>query len=53
MKLNYYNDTDSLFIDLSEKKSVDTTEIALGVNLQPPSYDLFQKIGLTIVFCIS
>ncbi len=42
MKLNYYIDTNSLFIDLSEKESVETIEIALGVNLQPPPYDLFQ-----------
>ncbi len=33
MKLNYYNDTDSLYIDLSEKESVETIEIALGINL--------------------
>lgn len=31
MKLNYYRDTDSLYIDLSEKKSVDTVEISEGV----------------------
>lgn len=33
MKLNYYTDTDSLYIDLSEKESVETIEIALGINL--------------------
>jgi uncharacterized protein YuzE len=33
MKLNYYTDTDSLYIDLSEKTSVETIEIALGINL--------------------
>jgi len=33
MKLNYYADTDSLYIDLSEKKSVETIEIVLGINL--------------------
>ena len=31
MKLNYYPETDSLYIDLSEKKSVDSKEIADGV----------------------
>jgi len=31
MKLNYYRDTDSLYIDLSEKKSVDSIEISEGV----------------------
>ena len=33
MKLNYYADTDSLYIDLTEKKSVETIEIAPGINL--------------------
>lgn len=31
MKLNYYPETDSLYIDLSEKKSVDSKEVAIGV----------------------
>jgi uncharacterized protein YuzE len=31
MKLNYYPDTDSLYIDLSEKKSVESEEISEGV----------------------
>jgi len=31
MKLNYYPETDSLYIDLSEKESVDSKEIANGV----------------------
>ncbi len=31
MKLNYYPKTDSLYIDLSEKKSVDSKEISNGV----------------------
>lgn len=31
MKLNYYPETDSLYIDLSEKKSVNSKEIADGV----------------------
>ena len=33
MKLNYYPDTDSLYIDLSEKPSVDSREISEGVVL--------------------
>ena len=33
MKFYYYKDTDSLYIDLSEKKSADSKEIAPGVVL--------------------
>ena len=33
MKLNYYPDTDSLYIDLSSKVSVDSVEISEGVVL--------------------
>ena len=33
MKLNYYSETDSLYIDLSSKTSVETREISPGVNL--------------------
>jgi uncharacterized protein YuzE len=33
MKLNYYPETDSLYIDLSEKTSVESREISEGVNL--------------------
>jgi uncharacterized protein YuzE len=33
VKLNYYPDTDSLYIDLSEKPSVDSKEISDGVVL--------------------
>lgn len=31
MKLNYYADTDSLYIDLSEQPSVESREISEGV----------------------
>jgi len=31
MKLNYYAETDSLYIDLSEQPSVDSKEIADGL----------------------
>lgn len=31
MKLNYYPETDSLYINLSEKKSVDSKEVVRGV----------------------
>lgn len=33
MKLNYYPDTDSLYIDLSERPSAESREIAEGVVL--------------------
>lgn len=33
MKLNYYPETDSLYIDLSEKTSVESREISVGVVL--------------------
>jgi uncharacterized protein YuzE len=33
MKLNYYKDTDSLYIDLSDKASANSKEIAPGVIL--------------------
>jgi len=33
MKLNYYPDTDSLYIDLSEQTSTDSKEISEGVVL--------------------
>ena len=31
MKFHYYPETDSLYIDLAEKTSVDSQEVALGV----------------------
>ncbi len=33
MKINYYPETDSLYIDLSEKTSVESREISEGVVL--------------------
>ena len=33
MKLNYYKETDTLYIDLSSKPSVETREISEGVAL--------------------
>jgi len=33
VKFHYYPETDSLYIDLSEKPSVDSTEVAPGVVL--------------------
>ena len=33
MKLNYYADTDSLYIDLAERTSVESREISAGVVL--------------------
>lgn len=37
MKINYYPETDSLYIDLSHKPSVDSREISSGVVLD---YDI-------------
>ncbi|MCK5146231.1 DUF2283 domain-containing protein [bacterium] len=31
MKLNYYKDTDSLYLDLSSKTSIDSVEVSEGV----------------------
>jgi uncharacterized protein YuzE len=33
MKVNYYKDTDSMYIDLSEKPSADSREISKGIVL--------------------
>jgi uncharacterized protein YuzE len=33
MRLHYYPDTDSLYIDLAERDSVESTEVAPGVVL--------------------
>ncbi|MFO7783898.1 MAG: DUF2283 domain-containing protein [Desulfatiglandales bacterium] len=33
MKLNYYRDTDSLYIDLSSKPSVESREVSEGIVL--------------------
>ena len=33
MKINYYPETDSLYIDLSEKSSVESREISEGIVL--------------------
>lgn len=33
MNLNYYQETDSLYIDLSSKASAETREISPGINL--------------------
>ncbi len=46
MKLNYYQDTDSLYIDLSTGKGVDSREISEGVVLD---YDKKGKlVGIDI-----
>jgi len=41
MKLNYYPETDSLYIDLSERSSADSREISEGVVLD---YDADGKL---------
>jgi uncharacterized protein YuzE len=33
MKLNYYPETDSLYIDLSSKMSVNTEEVSEGIHI--------------------
>jgi uncharacterized protein YuzE len=46
MKLNYYPDTDSLYIDLSERTSAESREISEGVVLD---YDADGKlVGIDI-----
>lgn len=46
MKLAYYPETDSLYIDLSEKTSVESTEISEGIVLD---YDAEGKlVGIDI-----
>ena len=46
MKLNYYPDTDSLYIDLSERPSTESREISEGVVLD---YDAEGKlVGIDI-----
>ena len=46
MKLNYYPETDSLYIDLSEKSSVESKEISEGIVLD---YDAEGKlVGIDI-----
>lgn len=46
MKLNYHPDTDSLYIDLSERTSVESREVSEGVVLD---YDLEGRlVGIDI-----
>jgi len=42
MRLSYYEETDSLYIDLAEKPSVDSREAALGIVLD------FDEAGLLV-----
>jgi len=42
MRLNYYAETDSLYIDLSSKTSAETREISPGINLD---YDSEGKLA--------
>jgi len=46
MKLHYYPETDSLYIDLSERPSVDSREIAPGVVLDFDAEE--QIVGIDI-----
>ena len=46
MKLNYYPETDSLYMALSERTSVDTREVANGVALDFDAED--RLVGIDI-----
>ena len=46
MKLNYYPETDSLYIDLSEKSSVESREISEGVVLDYDAEGLLVGIDI-------
>jgi uncharacterized protein YuzE len=46
MKFQYYSDTDSLYIDLSEKVSIESQEVAPGVVLDFD--DKGQLVGIDI-----
>ncbi|MEM1158806.1 MAG: DUF2283 domain-containing protein [Verrucomicrobiota bacterium] len=48
MKIKYYKDTDSLYIDLSERSSVDTREISDGVNLDYDESDILVGIDIDL-----
>jgi uncharacterized protein YuzE len=48
MKIKYYQDTDSLYIDLSERVSVDTREISDGVNLDYDESDTLVGIDIDL-----
>jgi len=46
MKLNYYPETDSLYIDLSAKTSVESTEVSPGIVLDYDSEE--NLVGIDI-----
>jgi len=46
MKINYYPETDSLYIDLSEKTSTESREISEGVVLDYDSEGNLAGIGI-------
>lgn len=46
MKLNYYPETGSLYIDLAEKSSVETREICEGVQLDYDASGTLVGIGI-------
>jgi len=46
MKINYYPETDSMYIDLSSKTSVDSTEISQGIVLDYDEND--NLVGIDI-----
>lgn len=46
MKLNYYPETDSLYIDLSEKTSIESKEISEGIVLDYDAEGNFAGIDI-------
>ena len=46
MKLNYYPETDSLYIDLSERSSVESREISEGIILDYDADDRLAGIDI-------
>ena len=46
MKLNYYSETDSLYIDLSEQPSVESREISEGIVLDYDATDNLVRIDI-------
>ena len=48
MKIKYYQETDSLYIDLSDHTSVETREISDGVNLDYDESDTLVGIDIDL-----
>ena len=55
MKISYDQTTDSLYIHLSDRVSVDSDEVRDGVVLDvdsgnAPAYHIYQKLGFCVTF---